>query len=139
MLLANLLALLLVALPLPRAMRKMRCLMPGALLIAVAQVLVEGARWQMVPAYALSGLFFLLWLRQNMRRAGESAGPKRINRLGIGLLGPIDGARAHRIINAYSLAFFERHLKGRPQKLLDGPAMPYPEVHFEVRHHAAQW
>jgi hypothetical protein len=40
----------------------------------------------------------------------------------LGLSGPIGMQRAHRIINAYSLAFFDRHLKGRPAALLDGPA-----------------
>ncbi len=29
---------------------------------------------------------------------------------------------ADRIVNAYSLAFFDRHLKGQPAALLDGPA-----------------
>ena len=47
--------------------------------------------------------------------------------------GPIGVQRAHRIVNAYSLAFFDRHLKGRPAALLDGPAAQYPEVLFETR------
>ena len=51
----------------------------------------------------------------------------------LNLIGPIDGQRAHDIINAYSLAFFDRHLAGRPAKLLDGPAERYPEVLFESR------
>jgi predicted dienelactone hydrolase len=51
----------------------------------------------------------------------------------LGLTGPIDERRAHEIINAYSLAFFERHLLGRPVKLLDGPAKKFPEVLFESR------
>ena len=51
----------------------------------------------------------------------------------LNLTGPIDGHRAHDIINAYALAFFERHLAGRPAKLLDGPAKQYPEVLFESR------
>jgi hypothetical protein len=66
LLLANLLAFLVLAVPLPRAVRWMRYLAPIAPLIAVAQVLVEGPRWQMVPAYALAGLFFLLWLLQTI-------------------------------------------------------------------------
>ncbi|CAN5124407.1 hypothetical protein BH11PSE10_BH11PSE10_09810 [soil metagenome] len=49
------------------------------------------------------------------------------------LAGPIDGQRAHDIINAYSLAFFDRHLLGRPASLLEGPAERYPEVLFESR------
>ncbi len=51
----------------------------------------------------------------------------------LNLTGQIDGQRAHNIINAYSLAFFDRHLAGRPAKLLDGPAKQYPEVLFESR------
>jgi dienelactone hydrolase len=51
----------------------------------------------------------------------------------LGLTGPIDPKRAHTIIKAYSLAFFDRHLKGRPAALLDGPAEQYPEVLFETR------
>lgn len=51
----------------------------------------------------------------------------------LNLTGPIDGQRAHAIINAYSLAFFDRHLMGRAEKLLDGPAEQYPEVLFESR------
>lgn len=51
----------------------------------------------------------------------------------LNLTGPIHGQQAHEIINAYSLAFFDRHLGGRPAKLLDGPAKQYPEVLFESR------
>ncbi len=51
----------------------------------------------------------------------------------LGFSGPIGAQRAHRIINAYSPAFFDRHLKGRPAALLDGPAAQYPEVRFETR------
>ena len=51
----------------------------------------------------------------------------------LNLAGPINGQRAHDIINAYSLAFFDRHLLGRPAALLDGPAERYPEVLFESR------
>lgn len=51
----------------------------------------------------------------------------------LGVTGPIDGRRAHDIINAYSLAFFERHLKARTEALLDGPATQFPDVIFESR------
>ncbi len=50
-----------------------------------------------------------------------------------GLAGPIDAQRAHDIVNAYSLAFFDRHLQGRHARLLDGPAQQYPEAMFESR------
>jgi hypothetical protein len=51
----------------------------------------------------------------------------------LGLAGPIAASRGHEIVNAYSLAFFDRHLKGQPAALLDGPAARYPEVRFESR------
>jgi pimeloyl-ACP methyl ester carboxylesterase len=51
----------------------------------------------------------------------------------LGITGPIDAQRAHSIINAYSLAFFNRHLLGRAQALIDDPTSQYPEVIFNVR------
>ena len=51
----------------------------------------------------------------------------------LGVTGPIQAQRAHEIINAYSLAFFNRHLLGRAEGLLDGPASQYPEVAFNAR------
>ena len=50
----------------------------------------------------------------------------------LGLLGPIDVGEAHDIVKAYTVAFFDRHLKGLPAPLLDRPS-PYPEVAFESR------
>jgi len=46
---------------------------------------VEGYRWQMIPAYALSGLLFLLWLRQTIVPAGTALGGGLDNRLAAGL------------------------------------------------------
>lgn len=51
----------------------------------------------------------------------------------LNLTGPIDGQQAHDIINAYSLAFFNRHLMGHAERLLDAPTVKYPEVQFESR------
>ena len=51
----------------------------------------------------------------------------------LGVTGPINARRAHDIINAYSLAFFNRHLLGSAQALLDGPATQYPEVVLDAR------
>jgi predicted dienelactone hydrolase len=63
---ANFLALLVLALPLPRSMLWIRYMAPIALLIAVVQILTEGWRWQMVPAYVLAVLFMLIWLFQKI-------------------------------------------------------------------------
>src|SRR5215216_6354567 len=85
LLLANLLAFFVLAVPRLRAERWTRHLAPIALLIAGAQALLEGPRWQMLPAYALAGLFFLIWLLQNIAPAGGPAGQGRTNRLAVGL------------------------------------------------------
>jgi predicted dienelactone hydrolase len=53
----------------------------------------------------------------------------------LGIAGPLDGQRAHEIVNGYSLAFFERHLMDRPGKLLDCPSPQYLEAIFESRRH----
>jgi predicted dienelactone hydrolase len=50
-----------------------------------------------------------------------------------GLAGPIGAGRAHRIVNAYSVAFFDRALRGRPTPLLDGLSEQFPEVIFAAR------
>jgi hypothetical protein len=51
----------------------------------------------------------------------------------LGLAGPIGVQQAHSIINAYSLAFFDRHLKGQPATRFGGPTKQYPEVLFKTR------
>ena len=47
------------------------------------------------------------------------------------LSGPIDGQRGHDIVNAYSLAFFDRHLVDPTAAQFDVTTARYPEVHFE--------
>jgi len=44
----------------------------------------------------------------------------------------IDGARALTITNAYILAFFDRYLRGRPQRLLEGNPPQFPEVTLQI-------
>ena len=51
----------------------------------------------------------------------------------LGITGPIDGQRAHGIVNAYSRACFDKHVLGRPAGLLDRPAQQDPVVFFESR------
>ncbi|WP_440098039.1 alpha/beta hydrolase family protein [Streptosporangium sp. H16] len=50
-----------------------------------------------------------------------------------GLTGSVPAERAHAILNAYSLAFFDRHLRDLPAPLLDGPAPGCPDVLLETR------
>ncbi len=45
----------------------------------------------------------------------------------LGLKGPLNGARATEIVNAYLVDFFETHLNGATPNLLKKPS-PYPEV-----------
>jgi dienelactone hydrolase len=47
--------------------------------------------------------------------------------------GNIEPARATQIVNAYSLAFFDRYLNDMEEPLLDGPSTDYPEVEIEAR------
>src|SRR5690606_14941645 len=60
----NLLAFVALAAPLPPAAAWLRLVAPLALLFAGAQLLHEGSRAQMLPAYVLAGLFALVWLLQ---------------------------------------------------------------------------
>ena len=48
---------------------------PVTLLIGVAQVLAEGARWQMIPAYIIAGGALLVWLFQTAGPARPGAAP----------------------------------------------------------------
>jgi predicted dienelactone hydrolase len=50
-----------------------------------------------------------------------------------GFSGPIGAQRAHEIINAYALAFFDKTLKGRAPALLEGSSRRYPDVRLEAR------
>src|SRR5450432_3534695 len=68
LLLANLSTFATLAIPRFRTFRWARYLALFALLIVGAQTLVEGPRWQMFPAYALSGLFALAFLLPGARR-----------------------------------------------------------------------
>lgn len=50
----------------------------------------------------------------------------------IGMTGPINGRRGFDIVNAYSVAFFNKELKGQASSLLNGPSKQYPEVNLEM-------
>src|SRR6266545_2397333 len=85
LLLANLLTFFVLAVPRVRAVHWTGSVVLIALLLAIAQALIEGPRWQMVPAYALAGLFFLIWLLENFALGGGIAGHRWINQLAVGL------------------------------------------------------
>ena len=50
--------------------------------------------------------------------------------IGIDIGADLSGARSLDITRAYVRAFFDHHLHGRPQALLDQPTPRYPEVTF---------
>lgn len=51
----------------------------------------------------------------------------------LGALGPVGGRRMSKIYNAYTLAFFDKYLKGEDSPLLAAPSPTYPEVEFQAR------
>jgi len=60
--LANCLAVCMIALPKLRIKRWMGYVAPITMLLAGLQILVEGFRWEMIPAYALTSILFFIWL-----------------------------------------------------------------------------
>ncbi len=80
---ANLLTFSFLLVPRLRVIRWIGYSAPAGLLVAIVQVSVEGPRWQMVPAYALSIIFFLLWL--NRRTSSSRLHMIRFKRLIAGL------------------------------------------------------
>lgn len=73
---ANLLTFVVFAMPRLRAIHWTGYVVLITLVLAVAQILVEGSRWQMIPAYMLTGLFLLIWMWQSFVPADGSV--KRI-------------------------------------------------------------
>lgn len=53
-------------------------------------------------------------------------------------LGSIEPHRAARIIDNYTLAFFDKYLKGKNEGVLNSASPPYPEVVFESRRTQAE-
>ena len=51
----------------------------------------------------------------------------------LGLTGPIDPYRGFDATNAYTVAFFDRYLKGQRSPLLDASTSDWPEVKVERR------
>ena len=71
---ANLLALTALVAVWPATLRWMGHLAVLPLPVLIAQLLAEGVRWQMVPAYALAVLFFLLWLVKRVKPIADRLG-----------------------------------------------------------------
>jgi hypothetical protein len=69
---ANFLTSVVFAVPRLRAIRWTGYVVLITLALVVVQILVEGSRWQMVPAYVLAGLFLVVWVVQRVAPAGGS-------------------------------------------------------------------
>lgn len=82
---ADLVAFVVLVVPLRGRGRWLRYAALAPLLVTGVQLLVEGPRWQMVPAYALGVLFFLLGLLKTIRPVGRPGGRRWVRRLAVGL------------------------------------------------------
>lgn len=93
LLVANLVALIVLVVPLRGRARWARYFALLPLLVTGVQLLVEGPRWQLVPTYVLSGLFLVAFLfrpprRRSRSKPGRRSLPRRIAvGLGFGTLG----------------------------------------------------
>jgi pimeloyl-ACP methyl ester carboxylesterase len=83
---ANLLTFLVMAIPRFRAIPWVGYIVFVALFIAVIQILVEGPRWQVVPAYVLTAFFSLVWLLQNVVSVSGIVGQILTNRFVVGFV-----------------------------------------------------
>ncbi len=84
--LANLWTFFVLAVPRLRTLSWTRYSALITVVIASVQALGEGARWQMTPAYALAGMFFLVWLLQKVAPAQKPPRMSWLNRLIAGLV-----------------------------------------------------
>jgi dienelactone hydrolase len=121
---------------------------------------MDGATAARIPAHGLSRPFLFLGKQSNYTPGGEGpvttwerdwkllTGWKRwllvagamhasftdlallADQTGIDLGAGLPGARSLDITRAYVRAFFDQHLRSRPQALLDQPSPRYPEVTF---------
>ena len=121
---------------------------------------MDGATCARIPPRGLSRPFLFLGKQSNYTPGGEGAvttwerdwelltGWKRwllvagamhasftdlallADQTGIDIGAGLPGARSLDITRAYVRAFFDQHLRGRPQALLDQPSPRYPEVTF---------
>ncbi|WP_433789904.1 alpha/beta hydrolase family protein [Actinoplanes sp. CA-252034] len=121
-----------------------------------AGINMDGGLFEPIPAEGLGGRPFLLlgapsaapaasWLRDwpkldGWKRWLDVTGAGHLDFTDIPVFGeqagipdpgyPLPGSRAVQITRDYVTAFFDLHLRGIPQPLLDGPSADHPEVVF---------
>jgi predicted dienelactone hydrolase len=84
--------------------------------VILAQAVNEAYRVSIKGTAHLNFMDLYLWFRQPISSS----------------FGSINSKRAVEIMNAYTLAFFDKHLKNEAVPLIKGPSFDYPEVIFEV-------
>ncbi|MXQ55087.1 alpha/beta hydrolase family protein [Shimazuella alba] len=84
LLFANLLAFFSLVIPLKQSIKWAQYLALVPLPIVGIQVLVEGSRWGIIPAYIMSGIFFVAWLAKNTVRKPKLGETGMIKRLASG-------------------------------------------------------
>ena len=84
LLLADLLSLAILALARLRNAHRLRLSVIVALAFAIAQLVIEGPRWQMVPAYGLTLLLFVVSMASSFANPGDRAGRRWRTRIAIG-------------------------------------------------------
>jgi len=131
---ANVLACLSIVAPWPATATRTRFAPLVAAAFAGAQLLFEGPRWQMVPAYALAGLWLVIrpWLsRSRPPRTEPVAGLARVLGLlslaiSVGLPAAFPIFRFPRPTGPYGIGTSTRHWVdvGRPDPFFPGPGRP---------------
>ncbi|MET9958417.1 alpha/beta hydrolase [Streptomyces sp. NPDC006326] len=125
-----------------------------------AGINMDGGMPTVLPYGGLGGRPFLLLGSQDSRPGGAASGweanwarldgwkrwitfdgsdhfsftdwPTMSDQLGLPAPSPLPGARSVDLTRRYVTAFFDQHLRGIPQPLLDGPAAGTPEVRFHT-------
>ncbi len=79
------------------------------------------------------------WMKVGTSKHGDFTDLPMVTRLWrlVGLSGSIAPRRMLALTNDYVGAFFDKHLMGVPEPLLDGPSAQYPEVRLRVQRPAA--
>ena len=93
----------------------------------VRELMAETAAWDSTARMASTGDWYSL----------DIAGTDHGNFSDLALFlrqpeGRTDPRRAHEIINAYTLAFFDQYLRGVPSELLAATTAPFPEAKLQV-------
>lgn len=81
---ANFLTFLVFVVPRLRAIRWIGYAVLITPALAIAQIFLEGPRWQMVPAYVLTGLFLIVWVVQRLVQSNRAAKRSLSRRLILG-------------------------------------------------------